>query len=165
MTTKLRSVAIVGDSSFDGVTIGGTTPPATGNISNLQCAEFTATSSMNGPSVSQGDSSTAIVNTFWAKFGLAFSFGANGYFQLPQWLGGFMIQWGTASGLGNNTPTTVNFSPAFPTQCFGVVANDNSSFATSGNPRTMGTTVVSRSQCTILANGAGASAFFIALGN
>jgi hypothetical protein len=86
--------------------------------------------------------------------------GLTNYFNIL----GLLLQWGTAAGLADNTPTTVTFPIPFPNACFGVVANDNSTFATAGNPRTMGTTVLSLTQCTIEASGLGASAFWVAVG-
>jgi hypothetical protein len=53
----------------------------------------------------------------------------------------------------------------WPNVCFSLVANDNSGYATSGNPRIMGCTVLSTTQFTIESSGAGASAFWIAVGH
>jgi hypothetical protein len=146
MTTTINTVAVT-NSTVDSTPIGSTT---------VSTAKFTTPSS--------GDNSTNAATTAWCLLGFVISLATNGYIKFPTWLSGFTIQWGTAFSLNNNTPTTVNFPTPFNTQCFAVVANDNSSFASSGNPRTMGCTVASASQCTILANGAGASAFFIAVG-
>jgi hypothetical protein len=86
----------------------------------------------------------------------------NGSMKLPS---GFTLQWGTAASLGDNTPTTVTFNGSgFAHQCFAVLANDNSAYATAGNPRSMGTKCVSATQFTIEASGSGASAFWIAVG-
>jgi len=42
---------------------------------------------------------------------------ANGY----QWIGGILLQWGTATGTSSSTKA-VTFSPAFPNNCFNVNA-------------------------------------------
>lgn len=94
-----------------------------------------------------------------------FSSGSNANGNWVQDPTGHIHQWGTAPALNDNTPTTFNFPLAWPNGCTAIVANDNSSYASAGNPRTMGCKVLSTAQFTIEANGSGASAFWMADGN
>lgn len=176
MSTKITSVAVE-NSTIDSSTVGATTP-GTGQFTSLTadsslnaCGELVVNTSSatltTAPAAT--DSSSKVPTTGWvqglfAAMGFVASLGSNGYVKLPSFLGGLTLQWGTALGLGNNTPTTVNFNTAFAYEAFAVVANDNSSFATAGNPRTMGCTILSTSQFTIEASGSGASAFWFAVG-
>jgi hypothetical protein len=88
---------------------------------------------------------------------------ANGYWvQDPT---GHIHQWGSAPALNNDEPTTFSFPLEWPNACTAIVASDNSTYASIGNPRTMGCLVVSRTQFTIESGGSGASAFWMADGN
>lgn len=56
--------------------------------------------------------------------GFAFSFGPNGYFKLPTWFGGFMLQWVTATSNANGD-LTINWPISFPNQCLGSIASEH----------------------------------------
>jgi hypothetical protein len=129
---------------------------------NLTSVNLENSTAVTPPS---SDNSTAVATTAWSLLGFAISLGTNGYIKFPAWLSGFMLQWGTAGGLADNSPTTVAFNTNFPNAAFAVVANDNGPNATSGNPRTMGCTITSTSDFTIEASGSGASAFWFAVGH
>ena len=95
--------------------------------------------------------------------GWTFGNNANGYWSKDPT--GKITQWGTLGSLANNTPTSGTFPTAFSNAAsVQLTASDNSSFATSGNPRTMGCVVSSTSAFTILASGSGSSASWIAVG-
>ena len=47
------------------------------------------------------------------------------YMKLPDFLGGFIVQWGYNSSTSN--PVTISFPIAFPTKCFSVVATTDAS--------------------------------------
>lgn len=66
------------------------------------------------------DSSTKVATTAWAKLGMAMSLAANGYVKFPDWMGGFMVQWGNMNNVASAT-TTTNFQIQFPSACFAVV--------------------------------------------
>lgn len=53
--------------------------------------------------------------------GFSFLAAANGYLVFPKWLGGFVLQWGTATVEASSTKT-VTLPTAFPTECYGVLA-------------------------------------------
>jgi len=59
--------------------------------------------------------STLLINS-----GLAVGIGTNGYIKLPDWLGGFLIQWGTLAS-SNSSDTNVAFPMAFPSGCKSLV--------------------------------------------
>jgi hypothetical protein len=68
----------------------------------------------------QGYVTLAAVAT-WAAGGFATSFGTPGYIKLPNFLGGFVVQWGqtTINGTG-----TIFFPLAFPNACLSITGND-----------------------------------------
>lgn len=73
-----------------------------------------------------GTDDKVIVTPKKLRFGFSIQLGATGYIALPSWLGGLVIQWGTATA---NTTDSVNgtvntFPMTFPSQCFLVVASD-----------------------------------------
>lgn len=70
--------------------------------------------------VNSGLSDAVSVTPKKLRFGFAFQSGQNGYIALPSWLGGFIIQWGSASNDPSKTTTTV-FPQSFPNECFNVV--------------------------------------------
>lgn len=51
------------------------------------------------------------------------SFTTNGYFKLPDWIGGFIFQWGVLTLTGGAAYTTVNLPTTYPNQNFGVFGN------------------------------------------
>jgi hypothetical protein len=82
----------------------------------------------------------------WATAGFAVGFGANGYIKLPNWLGGFILQWG--QGYWSSSDQTVSWPIAFPNACCTAYAscywgyssnNTTSAFAITG----YGTTYIS----------------------
>lgn len=70
--------------------------------------------------VDTGADDTTFVTPKKLRLGVSFSFGANGYFVFPSWLGGWIIQWGSVvDGVADafNTP----FPVAFTTGVFKVI--------------------------------------------
>lgn len=71
----------------------------------------------------QSDNSTKVATTAFVtnkvQLNFAISLGASGYIKLPSWLGGFIIQWITAStdSTGSQPVRTLNFPIAFPNAC------------------------------------------------
>ncbi|AVX11496.1 phage tail protein [Stutzerimonas stutzeri] len=59
------------------------------------------------------------------RWGLSYLLAANGYIAFPSWLGGWIVQWGTASITTNSTGgvATVSLPYAYPTNHFGAVGN------------------------------------------
>jgi hypothetical protein len=102
------------------------------------------------------------LTNFFTSFLPTFSAASNGWIKFP---GGILIQWGTLGSLNDNTPTSGSFPVTFPNAGFAIVATDNSSFVTAGNPRTMGAIITSTSAFDITASGSGSSAFWIAVGH
>lgn len=51
------------------------------------------------------------------------SYGTNGYFKLPDWLGGFIFQWGVVTLTGGASYTTVTLPTTYPNSNFGVFGN------------------------------------------
>ena len=143
---------MVSSNGMSGTAIGSVNPAAG------------AFSALTGPTVSSSDNSTKVATTAWNRLGFSVSLSTNGYIKFPTWLSGFTIQWGSQSGLSDNSPDTINFNTPFANTCFAVLANDNGFHATGGNPRTIGTTVINNTQFTLEANGSGAGAFWIAVG-
>jgi len=58
------------------------------------------------------DNSTKIATTAWNKLGFAISSGAAGYVKFPDWLGGFILQWGASVLAGASA--SVSYPLAFP---------------------------------------------------
>lgn len=67
------------------------------------------------------DAATALT-TLGVVGGATYSMGASGYVKLPSWLGGLIIQWGSAAGLAGQTGIDVTFPLTFPTRCASAVA-------------------------------------------
>ena len=117
--------------TFPGNIIGAVQPdPAAGHVS---AQAFKVNSALNLIPIGSMDqsgygrfntppgteNSTAAATTAWAQLGLLMSAGANGYLTLPEFLGGFVLQWGQAAWGGYNTPIPVSFNGAgFPNNCF-----------------------------------------------
>lgn len=116
---------------------------------------------LTAPTVSTSDNSINVATTAWSKVGLSVSLGTNGYIKLPTWLSGFMLQWGSQSGLADNLPTTITLPTSFPNACLAVVANDSRG---ASNPRTIGTYSLTTTNFQAIASGSGASIFFVAVG-
>lgn len=71
-----------------------------------------------------GMDDNTIVTPKKMRWGFSILKAVNGYIIFPSWLGGFVIQWGRASGAGN-TDITVTYPIAFPTALFATVATLN----------------------------------------
>ena len=57
-------------------------------------ASPTFTGTPAAPTPSSTDNSTTLITSAWAKIGLSYAIGGNGYIRLPTWMGGITIQWG-----------------------------------------------------------------------
>lgn len=118
---------------------------------------------VSGATAASSDNSTRLVTSAWAKTGLLSSFSANGYFKLPNWLGGFMIQWGNLAmpgSSGTSNPTNLTFPTVFPTQCFQLI-----SWTQGTIDRITFTISFNASGGVISNNGSGVSAGWVAIGN
>lgn len=80
--------------------------------------------------VTRAENAEAAINST-NILGFLFSRTAQGYFKLPNWLGGFIIQWGFNACTANTTHTTA-FPMAFPTTCLVVVGNVAQASGTGG---------------------------------
>uniref|UniRef100_UPI0035E3D9DA gp53-like domain-containing protein n=1 Tax=Pseudomonas veronii TaxID=76761 RepID=UPI0035E3D9DA len=65
------------------------------------------------------------------KFGFASLISANGYLKFPDWLGGFIIQWGNAS-IGDDTIVDVTLPISFPNSFFAAIATAQINVAVTG---------------------------------
>ncbi|MHC8348708.1 phage tail-collar fiber domain-containing protein [Pseudomonas sp. RT4P38] len=67
-----------------------------------------------------GVDDTTIITPKKLRWGVVFSIGQNGYVAFPSWLGGWIIQWGSAT---DNQPDAVNWPlpMAFPTAIYKVI--------------------------------------------
>lgn len=79
----------------------------------LNSPAFTGTPT--APTPASSDNSTKIATTAWAKLGFVVLWAAIGYIKLPDWLGGWVVQWGLGSGATGSTGVT--FPLTFPTAC------------------------------------------------
>ncbi|UHH28285.1 hypothetical protein LUW10_20725 [Pseudomonas veronii] len=77
------------------------------------------------------------------KFGFASLFAANGYLKFPDWLGGFIIQWGNA-GIGDDTIVDVTLPISFPNSFFAAIATAQINVAVTG-ANTLSATAYKRS--------------------
>lgn len=69
--------------------------------------------------VDAGTDDTTLVTPKKQRAGFAASFGSSGYIGLPTWLGGFMLQWGRASGSAGALVQA--FPTSFSVGCYGVL--------------------------------------------
>jgi hypothetical protein len=106
--------------------------------------------SLYAPTQVSTDNSTKVATTAWAKFGFSASLGANGYFQFPTWLGGFMVQWFSRSLQNYGSGTVLTFPTAFPNNCFAVWGTDTG--YPTAIPYTVGAHPVSGSQYSLSTN-------------
>lgn len=67
--------------------------------------------SLTAPTPASSDNSTEAATTAWCKFGFAVSIGVNGYLKLPTWLGGLLLEWGTANSASSSQ--SITFPRAF----------------------------------------------------
>lgn len=67
------------------------------------------------------DDSTKVATTAWAKLGFTISLGGNSYVVFPEWLGSWVIQWGSAVANGSGR-STGSWPTTFPTAIHVVVA-------------------------------------------
>ncbi|MFY9141560.1 gp53-like domain-containing protein [Sulfuricurvum sp.] len=75
------------------------------------------------------DNSTRLATTAWAKLGLVYSLGVNGYIKFPTWMGGLIIQWGQTAVITNNTYLNVTLPITLPTA---VLTTQTSPYITTG---------------------------------
>lgn len=69
--------------------------------------------------VDAGTDDTTIVTPKKLRLGVTYSFGTNGYIFLPQWLGGFGIQWVVGPAFTSGTNQVVNFPVPWPNAPYG----------------------------------------------
>ncbi|MGL5113586.1 MAG: gp53-like domain-containing protein [Flavobacterium sp.] len=69
-----------------------------------------------------GSDDARFITPLKLRFGFAASFAASGYIAFPSWLGGWIVQWGTATGSwAHNSSQSANFPIAFPTASYRVI--------------------------------------------
>ncbi|WP_070887494.1 phage tail protein [Pseudomonas argentinensis] len=66
-----------------------------------------------------GIDDTTIVTPKKLRLGVTYSFGNNGYIFLPQWLGGFGLQWMVGAAQTSGSNVVVNFPVPWPTATYG----------------------------------------------
>lgn len=86
------------------------------------------TGSPTAPTQSASDNSTKIATTAWAKLGFAISLGTNGYIKFPDWMGGWIMQWGVGANTGSigasgNVTVNITLPLAFPNSCLLAFSN------------------------------------------
>ncbi len=108
------------------------------------------------------------------RWGLSYLLAANGYIAFPSWLGGWIVQWGTASITTNSTGgvATVSLPYAYPTNHFGAVGNYkknqiiNDAFPVSTYPASLSTVTLVLDAATGSGTPTGAQeVFYISVGN
>lgn len=62
-----------------------------------------------------GTDDTVFITPWKLRWGFAISLATNGYIAFPMWLGGIIVQWGSATAV--NGSVLVTFPMAFPTAC------------------------------------------------
>lgn len=70
--------------------------------------------------VNAGTADNVAVTPKKLRLGVTYSFGTNGYIFLPQWLGGFGIQWLVGPAFTSGTNQVVNFTVPWPTSPYGI---------------------------------------------
>jgi len=75
------------------------------------------------------DNSTKVATTAWSKVGLTTSLGTPGYIKFPTWLGGLIVQWGTAATAAS-TSVVVNYPTAFSAAAFITMASQRTGAST-----------------------------------
>ncbi|MGM0825700.1 MAG: phage tail protein [Pseudomonadota bacterium] len=73
--------------------------------------------------VDAGENDETAITPKKLRWGVDYSIGDNGYIVFPSWLGGLILQWGSASA-GGDTGTVNDFSIEFPEACLRVFCND-----------------------------------------
>jgi hypothetical protein len=116
------------------------------------------------------DNSTKVATTAWAKLGFVVSLAGNGYIKLPDWMGGWILQWGLTSIVNASAGTSYNFNfpIAFPNAAyaiFGSHINSNGTVLAKTN-----TTLVSTSQGVVswdqtVTGGGSLAIYFITIGH
>ncbi len=69
--------------------------------------------------VDAGTDDSTIVTPKKLRLGVTYSFGTNGYIFLPQWLGGFGLQWVVGPAFTSGTNQVVNFPVPWPNAPYG----------------------------------------------
>lgn len=121
------NIGTAASTSFNNTVSGLTATQVEEAINELQAEKATLDSPAftNNPTVptqAAGDNSTRIINSLWAKLGLAYSLGANGYIKFPDWMGGVIVQWGSLTVAGSHGGYYVATLPiAFPNNNWQVI--------------------------------------------
>ena len=99
----------------------------------------TFTGDPKAPTPLSTDNDTSIATTAWAKLGFAFLFASPGYIKFPDWLGGWIVEWGiSVSGAGGDT--SVSFPLAFPNNVFPVLCTPTNGGGSTPNFASVGVT-------------------------
>lgn len=94
------------------------------SASSSEAAALAAANSINAPLNASTDatgsstSTTSTVSPSWLKSGFAISLTTNGYIKAPNWFGGWILEWGTATA--TSTGTIVNLPLTVPNTILGV---------------------------------------------
>ncbi len=108
------------------------------------------------------------------RWGASFLISANGHVSLPMWLGGLIVQWGTAAitttSLGGSS--TVSLARSYPNSHFGAVGNYkknsmiNDAFSVNAFPTSLSTVTLVLDAATASGTPTGAQeVFYISIGN
>lgn len=89
-------------------------------FAKLDSPAFTGTPT--APTQASSDNSTKIATTAWAKLGFVVSLATNGYIQFPNWMGNWIVQWGSYTVTGTHGSSYIATLPiTFPSNNFIVV--------------------------------------------
>lgn len=85
------------------------------------------------PETNAGTDDATIVTPKKLRFGFSALFASAGYVTFPTWMGGFMIQWGSAPNATADGTQAVSYPTSFATQVFGMWGNLTTSTLAANN--------------------------------
>lgn len=96
--------------------------------------------------VNSGESDHVMVTPKKIRWGFSFSFGSNGYFVFPSWMGGFIIQWANGNIPAGAGSAEIKLPLAFPTNLvtYSIGTSSAGTIMTGQSASTSGITVVAR---------------------